>query len=187
MAHIISEIILLRTRFPYQLFVKAASHKSKSFYFAMFRVLVLLIVGLAVSKVQADPDDQYDTPPASYLVSSQVELTPVRDTGNCLVSAVFALNTALEIAHYKTTGRLVQFSEQEYIDCTWSGCAARGVAYYISWLQVLDRLSAAHQYTGYAGKPHTCRAGASPNSLTAFSVVGYTEVEVEEAESEIYQ
>ena len=41
----------------------------------------------------------------------------VQDQGNCGSSWAFSAVAAIEAAHFKTTGELVKFSEQQFIDC----------------------------------------------------------------------
>ena len=123
--------------------------------------------------------------PSEYDISLDVELTEVRDQGFCHVSAAFALNTALEIAHYKVTGEKIRFSEQEYVDCTFRGCQGSHLQTYVTWLQVIDRLAAWDQYTGYGAVEHTCRAGLSPNSLSAIKVTGLSSITTRQFEHSI--
>jgi len=88
----------------------------------------------------------------------------------CENTAAFALTAALEIGYQKLTEKIPKkLSEQEIVDCFFSGCFQADINHLAQWLRVKGRLAAEDEYTPFLGgwdaANSICRSEQAPNSL----------------------
>eukprot|EP00695_Tsukubamonas_globosa_P003402 TRINITY_DN613_c0_g1_i1.p1 TRINITY_DN613_c0_g1~~TRINITY_DN613_c0_g1_i1.p1 ORF type:complete len:352 (-),score=157.48 TRINITY_DN613_c0_g1_i1:57-1046(-) len=85
-------------------------------------------------------------------------VTAVQDQGMCGSCWTFATAAVLETQHYLDTGKLVQLSNQQLLDCDQENDACQGGWYFNAWEYVRSAggLMASKDYP-YTARPHSCQ------------------------------
>jgi len=137
----------------------------------MFAAALLLCAGFLAA--QATSQNFYDQDPAALqygLPGLPPSSRRVVSGVLCANSAAFALTAGLEIGYQKLTGLIpTKLSEQEIVDCFYSGCFDAELDHLAKWLEVQGRLAPADKYTPFLGgwdaENSICRSAQAPNAL----------------------
>ena len=82
-------------------------------------------------------------------------VNPVQDQGLCSSSWAFSAVAAIEASHFKATGELLKFSEQQFIDCSvdlFQGCNGGSKEDAMIWAEKNELcLESEYKYTGSVG------------------------------------
>jgi len=117
--------------------------------------------------------------PDSVDWSQQGAVSPVKNQGQCGSCWAFSTVGSLEGRHQITTGKLQQFSEQQYVDCDKAfgdqGCNGGLMDNAFKYAMQAD-ICTEESYT-YTGKGGNCQASSCSVGLTKGSVTGYKDVD----------
>ena len=102
---------------------------------------------------------------------------PMKNQGSCGSCWAFGTISAIESTYFLTTGDLVNFAEQELLDCTYEtwgrdGCRGGWLSHPIDYVKGTQRLASTNQKV-YNQKDGSCSYSSVGNSLTKSKVTGY--------------
>jgi len=137
----------------------------------MFAAALLLCAGFLAA--EAFNQNFYDKDPAALqygLPGLPPRSRRVVSGVLCANSAAFALTAGLEIGYQHLTGEIpTKLSEQEIVDCFYSGCYDADLDHLAKWLSVQGRLAPEDGYTPFLGgwdaENSICRAANARNAL----------------------
>ena len=123
--------------------------------------------------------------PAKKLWVNEGAVTAVKSQGSCGSCWTFAAVGGLETRYQQSSGKLRDFSEQEYLDCVkegyGNGCKGGWPDNAYSWSKNNGGRLASSKNFPYAGKDRACKASSTPDAMISDKITGYVSVGATEA------